>query len=627
MWKLARHLDKYQYARTNPHLVRLIGVLGICTSLLMGYGLWKYIQLKPLYLLLFGPIAVIVIMNKVVRYTMQLFYQQFDIPKHEQFIEEFWEKHEEPSVNVFLPWAGEDLQMHEKVVKAVANLDYKNYKAYMLDDIGSAEHKAIAEKYGFVYLSRPNKGKYKKSGNLQYGYEHSDGEFVFILDADFIPVKDALRDIVPYIASNKKIGILQTPQYFEQTKDVHKKSKIEFGGGNIVEDFYRIIMPCRDEFKAAMCVGTSAIYRRSVMEKLGTPKVEASEDLATGLIITQFGYYVKYLPIIISIGKSPDTYQGYFKQHMRWCSGNLVFAKFWPKAQLSLMARLVYLVNPLYYLSEALSVLFAFQFLTLLYFHADSLSLLHTLYFVPYMIVSRIIVPSNKINKNKTGTRLAAMNNSYTYFYTYIRLIMNNIPTWHPTGAKFNGLHKDFRQAINIGILISSVYLLLFLAILLTKPFLFGNYNTYIILAWSFYAVFWHTRYISSVTQYMHPLRLAAATNTLEKMFVTTKTHLNYVLFFMLIGVALFNSAITLFDTTSPTARAIKNISSNQKRNVDQPAIQAVKEFSESNNLLITKEQMQYAAQILSKNNSSDETIGFEQKQIVNAIALTIEKH
>ncbi len=55
----------------------------------------------------------------------------------------------------------------------------------MLDDSGKEEHKKLAEKYGCVHLSRPNKGEYKKSGNLEYGYAHSDGDYIFILDADF----------------------------------------------------------------------------------------------------------------------------------------------------------------------------------------------------------------------------------------------------------------------------------------------------------------------------------------------------------------------------------------------------------------------------------------------------------
>lgn len=561
MWKNVKNLDKYQYAKTNPYIVRTIGVLGVLATLLMGYGFLQYLQLSWLYLFFFGPIIFIFITNKLLRYTIQLFYQKFDINKHKQFIQKFWQEHTAPSVDIFLPYAGESIHIHKKVVEAVSQLNYPNYNVYMLDDKGSNEHKKLAQKYGFTYLSRPNRGEHKKSGNLQYAYDHSDSEFVFILDADFIPIKDALTDIIPYIITDHNIGILQTPQYFEQTQALHKKSQIEFGGGNIVEDFYKIIMPCRDEFKAAMCVGTSAIYRRSAIEKLqGTPKVHASEDLATGLLITKFGYYVKYLPLIVSIGKSPDTFQGYFKQHMRWCSGNLIFARYWPKARLSFMARLIYLVNPMYYISEALAIIFSFQFLILLYFHSDSLSIFQTLYFLPYIVISRIIVPLHKTNKNKHGTRLAALNNAYTYFYTYISLLRKNIPSWQPTGAKVVGIHKDFLSAINIGMSISSLYIFLFLCILLAKPFLFGNYNTYMVLGWSFYLIFWHTIYLSSVLGYISSIKLAYARTATEKVFIYTKTHFNFVLFFIVTGVVLFNSVATAFDPNTQTALAIKNM-------------------------------------------------------------------
>lgn len=351
-WQHPLHLDKYQYAKTNPYIVRIVGVLGILATLSMGFGFWRFFQVDLRYLLIFGPVVFIFLLNKTLRYILQLFYQKFDIRKHEAFVKDFWTHNSEPSVDIFLPFAGEDLDVHKQVVAAARSLNYVNYKVYMLDDAGSAEHAALAESHGFVYLSRPNKGEYKKSGNLEFGYANSTGEFIFILDADFIPTADSLRDLIPYISSDPSIGILQTPQFFEQTDVVHNKSKIEFGGGNIVEEFYRIIMPSRDEFKAAMCVGTSAVYRRETINKLdGTPKVHASEDLATGLLITQYGYYVKYLPLIVSMGTSPETYQGYFKQHQRWCSGNIVFAKYWPAAKLSLMARLIYLINPLYYLS------------------------------------------------------------------------------------------------------------------------------------------------------------------------------------------------------------------------------------------------------------------------------------
>ena len=586
MWNSSLQLDKYQYAKTNPYLVRTIGVLGILTTLFMAYGFWQYINLKNAYFLLFGPIVFIFIANKLMRYFIQLFYQKFDSRKHEQFITEYWQQNPEPLVNVFLPWAGEDLAVHEEVVKAVAQLDYTNYRVYMLDDIGSDDHKALTEKYGFVYLSRPNKGEHKKSGNLQYGYDHSEGDYILILDADFIPIRDALKDLVPYIASDKSIGILQTPQYFEQTNDVHARSKIEFGGGNIVEDFYRIIMPCRDEFKAAMCVGTSAIYRRDAILKLdGTPKVHASEDLATGLLVTQYGYYVKYLPLIVSMGKSPETYQGYFKQHMRWCSGNLVFAKYWPNARLSLMARLIYMINPMYYLSEALTVIFSFQFLMLLYFHADSLSLWHTLYFLPYVILSNLIIPFTKTNKNKLGTKLAAMNNSYTYFYTYIRMLIKGVPTWQPTGVKTTGLHQDFLNAFNIGTAISALYIVAFLFIILTRPELFGNYNTYVVLTWSFYSIFWHVLYLMFVSDYIHPFRLSSARNIFATAFVYAKTNVVIFLFFTLSGAALVDTFIIFQNPTTQTALAIEEL--RDKRDEEPDVIAAVQSITEEKPIVL----------------------------------------
>lgn len=437
MWNSHLKIDIYQYTKTNQFKIKLIGLIGILSTILMAKGFWGYLSLNSLYLIIFGPLILIFLANKFARFFLQLFYQKFDVQAHEEFIRSFWSANKEPSVDIFLPWAGEDLAVHEEVLKGVANINYKNLQVYMLDDVGSAGHKELARKYRFNYLSRPNKGEHKKSGNLEFGYKHSKGDYVFILDADFIPTPESLIETIPYIESDPKIGILQTPQYFEQSKNVHSRSLIEFGGGNIVEDFYRIIMPCRDEFKAAMCVGTSAIYRKATINKLdGTPKVHASEDLATGLLITRFGYYVKYLPLIISMGKSPDTFQGYFKQHLRWCSGNLVFINYWPRANLSLAARLTYLINPLYYMSEAVTVIFAFQFLILLYLHSDTLSLANTVNFIPFILLSNFVIPYSKVNRSRLGTKIAALSNSYTYFYTYIRMIFIGIPAWHPTGKK-----------------------------------------------------------------------------------------------------------------------------------------------------------------------------------------------
>ncbi len=53
MWKNIAQVDKYQYVRTSPYLIRFMGVLGAAASLLMGYGFWNYLNLNIFYLLIF----------------------------------------------------------------------------------------------------------------------------------------------------------------------------------------------------------------------------------------------------------------------------------------------------------------------------------------------------------------------------------------------------------------------------------------------------------------------------------------------------------------------------------------------------------------------------------------------
>ena len=46
---------------------------------------------------------------------------------------------------------------------------------YVLDDGARPEVKRLARQFGFAYAVRPNRGWDKKSGNLKYGFEISDG--------------------------------------------------------------------------------------------------------------------------------------------------------------------------------------------------------------------------------------------------------------------------------------------------------------------------------------------------------------------------------------------------------------------------------------------------------------------
>ena len=83
------------------------------------------------------------------------------------------------------------------------------------------------------------------------------------------------------------IAIVQTPQFF---RDSAAQTWIENSAGAIQEVFYRSIQVARDRFGAAICVGTSAVYRRAALEPQGGPTlIPYAEDVHTGLDVRRAG--------------------------------------------------------------------------------------------------------------------------------------------------------------------------------------------------------------------------------------------------------------------------------------------------------------------------------------------------
>lgn len=490
----------YLYAIENPWGIRILGMFGFASTLLLVYGLLQYFNLSVWYWVFFAPITFFFLVNRLTRYGLQSFFPAFDKKRHVAMVEthQRLQPHELPSVDVFLPYCGEDVNTFRRVVIAAINLNYQDKTIYILDDFGSGEVQDIAYSLGVEYRARHNRGEFRKAGNLQFGYDQSHSPFVLVLDADFIVHPDALHHMLPYMYRDEKIGILQTPQYFEQTEELHKKSPIQFGGGNVVEDFYRIDMPSRDRFNAAICVGTSALYRRkAILSAGGTPKVWGTEDVRQGLKITRVGYYVKYLPVIISYGESPDTIQGYFRQHNRWCTGSIatIFSEYYLKARLGIVARVSYITNATYYIAEASSVVFCFHLLTLLAFHSETLSIWNTLWFLPYLFFYHILTPQLRIVKPRLGTYLAAFSNIFTYAYTLSTMFFRSVLPWQPAGVKDGIVTKPFLHTVIFSAALTTTYLLLFISILVSNPSIFINYNAYPTLIWALYTAYWYYKY------------------------------------------------------------------------------------------------------------------------------------
>jgi Glycosyl transferase family 2 len=142
--------------------------------------------------------------------------RDFDMRAHEQLTRS-WRPSDYPTVDIFLPVCGEPIEVLHNTWTHVQRL-VRRYpgisQPYVLDDANSPVVAAMAADFGFSYMSRPNRGWFKKAGNLIYGFHRSAGKYILILDADFAPSPDLLDQLLPYLENDPRLGIVQSPQFF-----------------------------------------------------------------------------------------------------------------------------------------------------------------------------------------------------------------------------------------------------------------------------------------------------------------------------------------------------------------------------------------------------------------------------
>ena len=262
-----------------------------------------------------------------------------------------------PTVDVFLPTAGEPLSVLANTYRHVSALEWPAaITVWVLDDSARETVRRLAEEYGFEYRTRPDRGRLKKAGNLRFGYEQSNSDLIAIFDADFVPRPDYLSELVPYF-EQEDVGIVQSPQFF----DTHEgMGWLQRTAGATQELFYRWIQPARDRSNAAICVGTCAVYRRKALEAAGGfAQIGHSEDVHTGVNLMKAGYGLRYVPILVSKGLCPDEVLPFLNQQYRWCTGSmslLADRTFHENPHIAPRQRLSFWAGFLYYITTAMNV-------------------------------------------------------------------------------------------------------------------------------------------------------------------------------------------------------------------------------------------------------------------------------
>jgi cellulose synthase (UDP-forming) len=355
------------------------------------------------------------------------------LPDH-LFTVETWAPQKYPSVDVFLPTAGEPLDILKNTYGYVSKLDYPGrVLVYVLDDMGREEVRAAATSHGFEYIARPG-SELKKAGNLRYAFDRTDGDVIVIFDADFVPRPEFLSELMPYM-DDPAIGIVQSPQYFSTPKSMHW---LERAAGATQEIFYRLIQVSRGSVSAAICCGTSALYRRTALDEIGGfPPIAHSEDVFTGIEMGKAGFRLQYVPVNLSQGICPDTIDSFITQQYRWCEGSMELVKgeeFHTSLGLDARQRLSFWSGFFYYASTAMNAFFApLPVLIMILVFPQYMSAENFVPLVPLLVLWLVVYPLLLASRWRLDVLRVQLIYSFTHAVAIFDVFFGSQSEWVPS--------------------------------------------------------------------------------------------------------------------------------------------------------------------------------------------------
>ncbi len=206
-----------------------------------------------------------------------------------------------PRITVQLPMFNEDV-VAERIIRATCQIDYPldKLEIQVLDD--STDHSAeIARKtceefaakgLPIHYIHRTNREGYK-AGALAAGLKTATGELIAIFDADFIPPRDILQNVVNYFYDDA-IGMVQVRwDHLNRDASILTRSQAIFLDGHFV-----IEHTARNRSGRFMHFnGTAGVWRRKTIEDAGGWEHDTlTEDLDLSYRAQLKGWQFLYLP-------------------------------------------------------------------------------------------------------------------------------------------------------------------------------------------------------------------------------------------------------------------------------------------------------------------------------------------
>jgi len=231
------------------------------------------------------------------------------------------DKDDLPHVDIMVCTYNEQISVLYRTLVGCNALQYQKKTIYLLDDGDRMEMRQLAQHLGVQYIRRDN-NLHAKAGNLNNALKHSEGDLVLVLDADHVPTRFMLNELVPFFQEDEGVAFVQTPQHFFSLDPFQRNLVAEHVVSNEQDFFYHVIQPGNDHWGATFFAGTGAVFRRKALESIGGFATQTiTEDTHTGIRLHAKGWKSLMYNKNLTAGMAQDSFGDFVKQRLRWAKG------------------------------------------------------------------------------------------------------------------------------------------------------------------------------------------------------------------------------------------------------------------------------------------------------------------
>ena len=238
-----------------------------------------------------------------------------------------------PVVTTQIPIFNE-ANVSERIIRAVAAMDYprEKHEIQVLDDsTDETQHlvKAVVQdlqKEGYwITLHHRSVRTGFKAGALREAMEQCAGEFIAIFDADFVPPKNYLRQMVPGLLSDSSLGFLQA-----RWGHLNSNHSLLTRSQSIGIDGHFMIEQCARAYNRLFLNfnGTAGLWRKEAIYEAGNWQDDTlTEDMDLSYRCQLAGWKATYVPDVVVPAELPESYAAFKSQQFRWAKGSIQTAR------------------------------------------------------------------------------------------------------------------------------------------------------------------------------------------------------------------------------------------------------------------------------------------------------------